>query len=185
MRSPLLVLYHLCLRALGLLGLPVLVIVGHQAWVLLQTAGYDQAWPRLALIVGSLPLSLLFLVPQYLPQRLRHPNVRELGPFLFVGLGLIGFALMNMSQAATEGLSLAPEVETLLVRIFGVTTILIGGVAGILALTLCNQSPRARLVNGRLNAPIDPSVPRRNKPITRPSAEDLRALRHARMGAPG
>ncbi|MBT8155269.1 hypothetical protein KMP13_15620 [Epibacterium ulvae] len=176
MRSVTLVAYHLCLRALALLGLPFLVIHGHQTLLNLVQNGTDDVWPSLVLILGTAPLCLFFAAPQLLPRRVRTPNLRELGPFLFIGLGLAGFAVMSLAQAAINGLNLPAETVEILSKSGGALAVLLAGTAGLLALTLCNQTKDPREFDHL-------KTKRQSRKKKRPSTDELRALRHARMRA--
>ncbi len=174
MRSVTLVAYHLCLRALALLGLPFLVIHGHQTALDLVQNGTGDLWRNLILICGTAPLCLFFAIPTLLPRRVRTPNLRELGPFLFIGLGLAGFAVMSLAQAAIGGLNLPANTLDLLSKMGGAVALLLAGTAGLLALTMCNQSKDQREF-GHIKRT------ERGRKKKRPTTEELRALRHARM----
>lgn len=181
MRSLLLVLYHLCLRCLALLGLPFLVILGYHT----LTEGLSgtpvppaQLWPNLVLLFGAAPLCLFFALPNALPRRVKQPDVRDLGPFLFVGLGFAGFAVMHLAQAALQGLALPDPLAQDLPRAFGAAAILLGGAAGLLALTLCNHEGGGQKITDH------PAGRTRSRAVAgraRPDAATLRALRHSRM----
>ncbi|MQY41202.1 hypothetical protein GG681_00975 [Epibacterium sp. SM1969] len=170
MRVTLLFFYHLSLRMLAILGLPLLVLLSHQTLTTLVDTGAGDVWPRIILVAGTAPLCVFFAIPSLLPARLRQPDLRELGPFLFVGLGLIGFAVMSVARAAVSELAPRAQNVEFWSAALGAAAILIGGTAGLLALTLSNQAPESNI------------APRRTtKRAPRPSSEELRAMRHARM----
>lgn len=170
MRTTLLFFYHLSLRALALLGMSLLVVLAQQTFSSALQPAATEIWPRVMLIAGTAPLCVFFALPSLLPARLRQPDLRELGPFLFVGLGLIGFAVMSVARAAISELPFTAVNAEFWSAVIGAAAILLGGTAGLLALTLCNQAPDTSV-----------SPRRRDKRVPRPSSEELRALRHARM----
>ena len=173
MRATTLFFYHLSLRGLAVLGLPFLAILSFQTFLTTLDGG-QAIWPRLILILGTAPMCLFFAAPALLPRRVRRPDLRDLGPFLFVGLGFAGFAVMSLAQAAIQGLTLPTEILRDLNTWTGALALLLGGCAGLLALSLCNQADGS-------NKP-DVQTPKRPKNKTpRPSGDELRALRHARM----